>query len=172
MRQYFLAIKEILEIFLVAFFSILLIYKFLAQPFLVKGASMEPNFKDGDYLLVDEISYRLRAPERGDVVVFRYPGDEAVFYIKRIVGLPKEEIEILGGRIAVSGRVLDEDYLPAALKTDSFNNARFVLGENQYFVLGDNRPFSSDSRRWGPVSRAEIIGEVSLRFWPRPEKFF
>ncbi len=169
MKQYFLAIKEVLEVFLVALFSILFVYKFLAQPFLVQGESMEPTFQSGDYLLVDEISYRVKEPERGDLIVFRYPGNPSLFYIKRIVGLSGDEIEIVGGKIFVNGQPFDESYLPAGTQTKPFGNDKFVLGEKQFFVLGDNRSYSSDSRRWGPIEKSDIVGEVRLRFWPNPE---
>lgn len=170
-KNYFLAVREILEIFLVALVSTFLIYKFLAQPFLVQGASMEPNFRSGDYLLVDEISYRFREPKRGEVVIFRYPGNRSLFYIKRIIGLPYDEIEFKNGKIFINGEILKEDYLPSGVETLPFDNYKVVLGENQYFVVGDNRPFSSDSRRWGPISREDIVGGVRLRFWPQPAKF-
>jgi len=168
MKNYFLAIKEILEFFLVALISTFLIYKFLAQPFLVQGASMEPNFRSGDYLLVDEISYRFREPKRGEVVIFRYPGDRSVFYIKRVIGLPNDKIEFKSSKIFINGEALEERYLSAEVETLPVGEYRIILEENQYFVIGDNRSFSSDSRRWGPILREDIIGTVRLRFWPRP----
>jgi signal peptidase I len=171
MKQYFLAIKEVLEVFFIALFSILFVYKFLAQPFLVQGASMEPTFESGDYLLVDEISYQVKEPSRGDLIVFRYPGNPNLFYIKRIIGLPGDTVEFVDSRIFVNSEPLEENYLPAGVETRSFGDSEFVLGEKQYFVMGDNRPYSSDSRRWGPIEKKDIVGEVRLRFWPKPEIF-
>lgn len=168
MKNYFLAIKEILEVFLVALISTFLIYKFLAQPFLVQGASMEPNFRSGDYLLVDEISYRFRDPQRGEVVIFRYPNNRSLFYVKRIIGLPYDKIEFRDGEVLANGEALEEEYLPAGVETKSFGDYKVTLEEDQYFVVGDNRSFSSDSRRWGPILREDIVGGVRLRFWPRP----
>ena len=131
---------------------------------------MEPNFSNGDYLLVDELTYRLREPERGEVIVFRYPGDESTYYIKRIVGLPGERVVLGRGGISVynddnpDGLKINESYLP----TDSlsYGEKEFVLTATQYFVMGDNRSYSFDSRSWGPLEAKEFIGLVRLRLWP------
>ena len=130
---------------------------------------MEPNFKNGDYLVVDEISYRFADPNRGDVIVFKFPGDPKQRYIKRIIGIPGETVKIEEGKITISNQekswVLDEsNYLPSSLTTSS--NEEISLGNDEYFVLGDNRPFSSDSRRWGLLPRENIIGRVFLRALP------
>ena len=130
---------------------------------------MEPNFENGDYLIVDELSYRLREPQRGEVIVFKYPGNLSQRYIKRIIGLPGETIEIKEGEIVISSQgkkyVLDESrYLPPDFKTLGENF--FALGQDEYFVLGDNRFFSSDSRRWGPLPQEDIIGRVFIRILP------
>ncbi len=133
---------------------------------------MEPNFKNGDYLLVDGISYRFKEPERGDVIVFRYPQDRSLSYIKRIIGLPGEKIEIKEGKLFVNNNLLlEEGYLKSDVKTSFFSAEKFVLGGDQYFVLGDNRPSSSDSRRWGPINKKDIVGVVRIRFWPKLDKF-
>ena len=160
---------EVAKIVLIALLIVLPIRHFVFQPFFVKGQSMEPNFENGDYLIIDELSYRLRSPERGEVIVFKYPNDPSQKYIKRIVGLPGEKVEIQDGKIMVykgdEGEVLNEtDYLPASLFTAGSLN--IILGENEYFVLGDNRSASSDSRRWGPLPEENIIGQVFLRAWP------
>ncbi len=172
MKQYLLAVKEVFGIFFVAFLSVFLIHQFLAQPFLVQGASMEPNFKNGGYLLVDRISYRFKEPEKGDVIIFRYPQNRSLFYIKRIIGLPGEKIEIKGGDLFVNNNLLEEEYLKPGTETSFFSVDKFILGKDQYFVLGDNRPFSFDSRRWGPINEKDIIGVVRVRFWPRLSFFF
>src|SRR3990170_7147844 len=116
MKSFLYAIWEIIEVALIAIAAVLVIRTFLVQPFLVSGASMEPNFHNGDYLLIDELSYRFREPERGEVIVFHYPKDEKYYYIKRIIGLPGEELEFKNGKITVfnenfpKGMVLTENY--------------------------------------------------------------
>jgi signal peptidase I len=141
-------------------------FKFLAQPFLVQGASMEPSFDDGDFLLVDEISYRFRNPERGDVIVFRAPTEEKQYYIKRVIGLPGEKVLVKEGEVFVNDTKLDEKYLAEGTMTRTLQQNEFILGANQFFVLGDNRMVSFDSRNWGPLSREKIVGLVQLRMWP------
>ncbi len=146
------------------------IRSFIVQPFLVSGASMEPNFSSNDYLLIDEVSYRFNEPERGDVIVFHYPGDESVYYIKRVIGLPGERLLISDGKVKIynsknsNGFILEEFYLPAGLKTSG--NEEVTLKDGQYFVMGDNRNYSFDSRSWGSLQKSEIVGLVRLRLWP------
>lgn len=141
---------------------------FVAEPFLVYGSSMEPNFDTGDYLIVDELSYRLKDPKRGDVVVLRPPTDGSKHFIKRIVGLPYETIDVQGDTVTIynaaypDGFVLKEPYL----KFKSDKEARYVLKENEYFVMGDNRAVSYDSRSWGPLTRDHITGKAFLRLYP------
>jgi signal peptidase I len=126
---------------------------------------MEPNFEQGNYLIVDEISYRLREPQRGEVIVFRFPQNPSQRYIKRIIGLPGEIIKIKEGRVIVNNQILDEsDYLPPFLNTPG--DLEILLNENEYFVLGDNRIASSDSRKWGPLPKKYIIGRAFLKLWP------
>lgn len=144
--------------------SIYIIYGFIAQPFLVQGASMEPNFSSGDYLLVDEATYRFREPERGEVIVFRNPSNTSEFFIKRIVGLPGEEVVINDNDVAIDGEQIDEVYLRGAINVEG--QYIFQLDEDEFFVMGDNRPQSFDSRSWGPLGDGLIIGVVRLRFWP------
>ncbi|MBI1839212.1 MAG: signal peptidase I [Candidatus Colwellbacteria bacterium] len=164
MKQFLLPFWEVLETLAVSLISIFLIYHFLAQPFVVQGASMEPNFSDDDYILIDEITYRFREPLRGEVIVFRNPRNESEFYIKRIVGLPGEEVVIGPKKVTIDGKVLDENYLE--FTSDSAGEHVFSLHAGEYFVMGDNRPQSFDSRSWGPLKANEIIGSVRLRFWP------
>ena len=164
MKQFFLSFLEVFEILAVVIISITVIYKFIAQPFLVQGASMEPNFSTGDYLLVDEATYYFREPSRGEVIVFENPNNTAEYYIKRIIGLPGEEVVVSDGEVVIDGEVLDESYLP-----DDINvGGRYVfqLDDDDYFVMGDNRPQSFDSRNWGPLGEKLIVGVVRLRFWP------
>jgi signal peptidase I len=170
MKKAILFVWEIAKIVIFALVIVVPIRYFLFQPFFVKGESMVPNFEDGDYLIIDELSYRLRAPERGEIIVFKYPHDITQRYIKRIIGLPGETIEIKGGEIIVSKdgsspKILDEsDYLNSSVQT--LGNVKVILGQDEYFVLGDNRPVSSDSRRWGVVPKSDIIGRVYFRAWP------
>ncbi|GAG42405.1 unnamed protein product, partial [marine sediment metagenome] len=138
-------------------------------PFFVQGVSMQPNFEDGDYLIIDETTYRFREPQRGEVIVFKYPKNPSQRYIKRIIGLPEETIEIQDGEVIISNgkehQILDEsEYISSDSAT--IGNIRVSLAEDEYFVLGDNRTFSSDSRRWGSLPRDNIIGRVFLRAWP------
>ena len=161
---------ETIKVVVISLAIILPIRYYLVQPFFVKGASMEPNFEDGDYILVDELSYRFSVPERGDVVIFRYPLDPSQFFIKRIIGLPNETVEIKDNTVTIynedepEGSVLDESYLAPEQKT--IGNSVTKLDDNDYFVLGDNRLQSSDSRRWGLLNKSLITGKAFLRPWP------
>lgn len=131
---------------------------------------MEPNFYEKEYLIIDELSYRLHDPVRGDVIVFRPPEDQKEFFLKRIIGLPGERVKVAEGQITIynqehpEGTTLDETYLPKDLATTGEQNV--VLDANHYFVLGDNRPNSYDSRRFGPIDRSTIVGRAWLRGWP------
>lgn len=177
-KNFFSFLLEIIKIMVLALVIILPIRYFIAQPFFVKGASMESAFEDGDYLIIDEISYRFSEPQRGDVVVFRFPEDPKQFFIKRIVGLPNETIEIKNNKIKIfseektDGFTLDESgYLDSNQITEG--SLRVKLYENEYFVLGDNRFHSSDSRRWGTLDKNFIIGKAFIRAWPIDEaKYF
>lgn len=169
MRSILSFIWEITKIVIIALVIVVPIRTFLFQPFIVKGQSMEPNFKNDDYLIIDEISYRFRDPQRGEVVVFRYPQMPSQRYIKRIIGLPGETVEIKEGKVIISNserkQVLDESkYFSFEIFTPG--EMKIVLADNEYFVLGDNRAASADSRRWGPLPRENIIGRVFLRVWP------
>jgi len=143
---------------------------FIAQPFIVRGESMDPTFADGQYLIVDEITYQSHLPERGDVVVFKYPKDPSKYFIKRIVGLPNETIKITNGKVTIfsaahpDGLSLDEPYITNL----SFENTSQTLGGNEYFAMGDNRSNSLDSRIWGPLPAKNITGRVLVRLFPFP----
>lgn len=142
-----------------------LIHFFVVTIFLVKGESMEPNFEDGDMVMVDRISYLLHKPNRGEAVVLKFPGDPGESkYIKRIIGLPGETLSISNGLVYINGKQLTETYLEAGEVT--LPNMSKVLGSSEYFLIGDNRNNSSDSRIWGPADRQYIIGRVLLRLWP------
>ena len=169
MKKFFLYLLELVKIIVVAAVIVVPIRYFLFQPFFVRGESMNPNFESGDYLIVDEITYRFRPPQRGEVIVFKYPQNPSQRFIKRIIGLPGETVEIKDGKVIIDrqgiSQVLDEsEYLLPGSST--LGNIRITLGENEYFVLGDNRDFSFDSRKFGPLAKDEIIGRVILRAWP------
>ncbi len=162
---------ETFKIVVISLAIIIPVRYFLIQPFFVRGASMEPNFDNGQYLVIDEISYRFSDPERGDVVVFKYPLDPSQFYIKRIVGLPGERVVIKNGKVFIynlsypQGMALDESgYLSFNISTSG--NIKADLKEDEYFVLGDNRQASSDSRQWGVLTEDLIVGRVWIRAWP------
>ena len=160
---------EILKIVVISLAIIVPIRYFLIQPFFVKGASMEPTYLDGDYLIIDEISYRFETPKRGEVIIFRYPLDPTQFFIKRVVGLPGETVKVENGKVIIeeqSGNsfILDESQYLHGVTTAG--NVETTLEDNEYFVLGDNRNASSDSRRWGEVNKKLIIGRAWLRAWP------
>lgn len=155
---------EFIKVVIISVVIVLPIRTYVAQPFIVSGASMEPNFDDGEYLIVDELTYQFREPQRGEVIVFRYPLNPSNFFIKRIVGLSRESVNIKSGKISIDGKLLAEPYLDPKLETTPEINVTLKNGE--YFVLGDNRPHSSDSRFWGVLPKDKIMGRALLRLWP------
>ncbi len=162
---------ELIKIAAICLAIVLPVRYFLIEPFYVQGASMEPNFYNSDYLLIDKLSFRFREPARGDIVVFHNPRNESEYFIKRAIGLPGEKVIIRGGSIYI-GKAdeehrLKESYISATL--DTTGNIDTDLGANEYYLLGDNRPFSLDSRSFGPVSGEELVGRVWIRGWP-PER--
>jgi signal peptidase I len=159
---------ELLKLALVAAVIIIPIRLYIAQPFIVSGASMDPTFESGQYLIVDELSYRFEDPKRGDVVIFHYPRDPKQFFIKRIIGLPNETVHINGSEVSIttaSGKEieLDESYV---VNIGNGNSLEKKLGAGEYFVMGDNRPESSDSRTWGILPEENIVGRAFLRLLP------
>lgn len=164
MRKLLVSIWEIVEVVLISLAAVFVIRTFIAQPFLVSGASMEPNFQDGNYLIIDELTYRFREPERGDVIVFRFPKDTKTFFIKRILGLPGERVVVDNGTIEVS-----RDGESVYREGGTSGAYKGVLKTGQYFVVGDNRYNSFDSRSWGPIEKKHIIGLARLRVLPLTE---
>ena len=160
---------EVIQIIVISIAIIVPVRYFLIQPFVVRGASMEPNFYDHEYLIIDELSYRLGDPERGDIVVFEYPRDPDQFFIKRVIGLPGETVEVSNGEITIYndenpvGRVLEEEYIGSER---TLGKKKVELNPNEYFVLGDNRGYSLDSRSFGPIIDEDIIGKVWIRGFP------
>lgn len=159
---------ELIKVALLAGLTIGLIRYFLFKPFYVKGQSMEPTFYEHEYLIIDELTYRFREPERGEIVVFRAPGEQKDYYLKRVIGLPGERVKIEGRQIVISnsdypqGIVVQEEYLDE----ETLGSRTVTLAPDQYFVLGDNRSASYDSRQFGPIHRSAIIGRTWLRGWP------
>lgn len=164
---------ELARVILLAVVIVLPIRLFIAQPFIVSGTSMVPTFHDSEYLIVDEISYRIENPKRGDVIVFRFPHNPSVFYIKRVIGLPGETVEIEKGVVTIKneenpeGLKINEPYVSAIV--DDGRDMSVTLKETEYFVLGDNRPASSDSRSWGPLDEKYIVGRTLVRVLPIKE---
>ncbi|MFZ2190218.1 MAG: signal peptidase I [Candidatus Magasanikiibacteriota bacterium] len=159
---------ELIKIVILAAITIGLVRYFLFKPFYVKGQSMEPNFYESDYLIIDELSYRFREPERGEVIVFRAPVDKKEFYLKRILGLPGERVKVGDGKVVVynndypQGILVDEYYLTESTPGSTMT----TLGSDQYFVMGDNRDASYDSRRFGPIDKNDVVGRAWVRGWP------
>lgn len=160
----FFVIFDYIRTALVIVVGLLLTYYLVVQVFVIKGVSMDPNFANQELILVNRISYYFVSPSRGDSIVFIFPGTRSDRYIKRIIGLPGETIQISNDEIKINGHQLKEDYLPADFKTLGETNLR--LKSDQFFVLGDNRELSNDSRIWGPLERSQIIGQAQLIFYP------
>lgn len=165
LKKFGLLAFETIKVIVVSLAIILPIRYFLIQPFYVEGASMEPSYSPREYLIIDEISYRFTEPKRGDVVVFRYPRDPKQFYIKRIIGLPGETIEVQDGSVLINGEVIEEEYL-SELYLSNDSERSVSLDAEEYYVMGDNRANSLDSRVFGPVTERFLIGKVWLRGWP------
>lgn len=161
-------IWDLVKFAALALIIVIPIRTYIAQPFIVSGVSMVPTFQDGEYLIVDEISYHLGNIKRGDVVIFKYPHDPSRYFIKRIIGLPNETIKISKGKVTIfnkqnpDGFTLTEPYTNEVFDTTGEYNA----GDNSYFVMGDNRNRSSDSRSWGLVDKKFLIGRAYLRLLP------
>ncbi len=161
-------IKETLWYAAIAIFVVVPIRLWIAQPFVVSGASMDSTFADGEYLVVDEVTYRFNEPERGDVLIFKYPQDTSKYFIKRVIGLPGETVIVKNNVVTIinaehpKGKVLNEPYIHST----SFLSKTLTLGKEEYFVMGDNRGVSSDSRVWGALPKNDIIGRPLVRLLP------
>ncbi|MFN8450544.1 MAG: signal peptidase I [Anaerolineae bacterium] len=134
--------------------------------FIVDGPSMQPNFETGQFVLVSRVNYLVSEPQRGDVVVFKYPGNPQEDYIKRVIGTPGDTVEIRDTLVYVNGVQLDEPYINEPCMPSRCPDNVWELGADEFFVMGDNRNHSSDSRAFGPVKRELIIGEALIRYWP------
>ncbi len=162
-------LAEIVRFSLIAILIVIPIRMFIAQPFIVSGASMDDTFHSGEYLIIDQISYYFNQPARGDVIVFRYPRDPSKFFIKRIIGVPGDTVTIEDARVKITnadhpeGFILEEPYIKSMLPAPSMTE---TLGEREYFVMGDNRDQSSDSRSWGVLQEERIVGRALVRLFP------
>lgn len=170
--------KEFIKLIIISLVLVIPFRLYIAQPFIVEGASMEPTFKTGNYLIVDELSYQFKTPERGSVIVFKYPRDPNKSFIKRVIGLPGETVSISEGNVVIintehpEGFTLEEPYIDI----QKIETSKIVLGEGEYFVMGDNRLNSADSRIWGPLPEENIIGRPVIQFlpptlWPGDHEF-
>lgn len=161
---------DILEVVIFAIAIFLFLYLLVLQPHKIKGASMEPNFPNGEYLLTDKVKYRFNEPERGDVIVFKAPTGDGEEYIKRIIGLPGDTVLVKNAKVYVNGKELKETYIPQINPTygGTFlqENESFTVPQGNFFVLGDNRPHSSDSRSWGTITKDKVTGRAWLVYWP------
>lgn len=172
---------DILETVVIAIAIFFAVYLFLLQPHQVRGESMEPTFHDGQYILTDKFSYRFREPERGDIIVFKSPQNQAIDFIKRIIGLPGEKVKLVDGKVIIvsgkfpNGLTLNETYTngaPTRPGNQLKDGEEFLIPPDSFFVLGDNRNHSSDSREFGAVNKNLIIGRAWLRYWPISELSF
>jgi len=146
-----------------------MIYLFIMSPQEVSGHSMEPNFQNGDYILTNKLTFKLHDPKRGDIVIFKSPKDKNVDYIKRVIGLPGETVMLKEQHFYINGKMLEERYdynKPVYGQSFLQEDVEITVPEDHYFVVGDNRPGSSDSREFGPVSKFDFIGQAFLRYWP------
>ena len=162
-------LAEIVRFSIIAILIVIPIRMFIAQPFIVSGASMDDTFHTGEYLIVDQVTYHLNSPDRGDVVIFRYPRDPSKFFIKRIIGVPGDTIDINESIVTITnedypdGFKLDEPYIKSMAPAAPFTE---TLGDREYFVMGDNRDQSSDSRSWGVLQEERIVGRAFMRLFP------
>lgn len=168
-------VTDLIKVIVVAVIAMLLFRYFVAEPFIVSGSSMVPTYQDHQYLVINKLVYRLHNPQRGDVMVFRFPQNTKEFFIKRVIGLPGEKVKVENGHVVIfntahpEGKVLDEPYLPS--QDITFGDSKIVtLGSDEYFVMGDNRLQSSDSRLWGILPADDIVGKVLIRVFP-PQDF-
>lgn len=159
---------DFLQTIVLAAAMFVIIYLFVGQPHIVKGSSMEPSFLNSDYILTEKLSYKFGSPQRGDVIVFEAPNRPNADYIKRVVGLPGETIMVKEGKVYIDGEPLTEPYEPNTTEPAQYmkEGKEVIVPEDTYIVMGDNRPHSSDSREFGPVSIESIIGRAIIRYWP------
>lgn len=166
---------DFIETIVIALSIFLVVYLFFLQPHQVNGLSMVPNFQNGSYVLTDKVTYKMRTPQRGEVIVFHAPTaahcpvGTGCDFIKRVIAVPGETVEVTNNVIYINGEVLEEAYIPEEYDTqpgDFMRNRTITLGSDEYFAVGDNRPYSSDSRAWGPITDDAIVGRAFFVYWP------
>lgn len=166
---------DIIETVVIALSIFLIIYLFVSSPHQVNGQSMVPNFQSGEYVLSDKVTYKFGDPKRGDIVVFHAPEaancpkGTGCDFIKRILAVPGETVEVRDNAVWVDGQQLSEPYIPEEFETlpgPATKGKSIMLGPDEYFAVGDNRPYSSDSRAWGPIMKSDIVGKAFIRYWP------
>ena len=160
---------DVVKILFLAVVLVEVVRLFVAQPFVVSGDSMVPTFYPNDYVVIDELTYELHKPQRGDIIIFHYPLDPSIYFIKRLIGLPGDTVMVDNGSVFVQSgtstqRLLTEPYLEAGVP--KIETGTTTLGPDEYFVLGDNRNSSFDSRVWGPVPGRYIVGRAFVRLFP------
>ncbi len=171
-RKIFIFVWELFKVTVISLAIILPVRYYLIQPFYVRGASMEPNFYNHEYLIIDQISFRFREIKRGEVIVFRYPRNPQEYFIKRVIALPDESIEIKEGDVYIyndknpQGVLIEEPYLDEKYLSNYSSEERISLSSEEFYVLGDNRSSSMDSRNFGPLNEDFITGRVFLRGLP------
>ena len=162
-------LAEIIRFAIIAILIVVPVRMFIAQPFIVSGASMDDTFHTGEYLIIDQVNYHFEQPDRGDIVVFRYPRDPSKFFIKRVIGLPGDEVNIENSVVTITnqehpeGFVLEEPYVQTMSPAPAMSES---LGDREFFVMGDNRDQSSDSRSWGILQEDRIVGRALVRLFP------
>ena len=171
LKKIWLFFLDFVETIVIALAIFVVVYQFLFQPHQVKGSSMDDNFHDGEYLLTDKVSYRFNAPKMGDVIVFKAPQNEDFDYIKRIIGMPGDQIMIDNNQVYINDSLLDESgYLDDSVVTRPGTFLKeglpVTVPPNAYFAMGDNRTNSSDSRDWGFVPSLNIVGKAWVQYWP------
>lgn len=164
------AVFDFLQSIVVVLAIMVMIYLFVMSPQEISGASMEPNFHNGEYILTNKIEYKLKNPSRGDVVIFKSPLNKDIDYIKRIIALPGETVILKDSALWVNGKKVAEPYLAPDVYIFGGSYLRegveVTVPDGQYFVVGDNRPHSSDSREFGPIAKEDFIGKALVRYWP------
>lgn len=172
-KQFWVEARLLLRDLIFALMIAALTIVFIVQPVKVEGTSMLPRLHDGERIFVNKlVYYGMPEVERGDIVVFWFPDDPSKSYIKRVIGLPGETVEVREGRVHVNGRELEEPYLDSQLNLARVNQLPVVVKKHYYFVMGDNRDHSSDSRLWGVVPEKYIYGKALFRYWPITEAAF
>jgi len=155
---------EVLESILIAVVLAVLIRVFVLAPFFIPSGSMIPTLLEGDRIIVSKITYRFTEPQRGDIVVFKYPKDTSKDYVKRLIGLSGETVALKNNQLYINGQAMPESYLPAGVHFSDYGPEQVPEGE--YFMLGDNRQNSEDSRYWGSMPRKNVIGKALFIYWP------